>query len=398
MSLPNNYVCEGQLSIEDVFSPDLWSGRTSQEHLVQTAAKTSEPLSKKPQRSSAKMPLFLDLRGANGHRADASWEKGGALLGVYTMHSFGECPSAARESRLSQILEENPLLKYCLSAKACQGILRRAQTRGKELPKILKETLEKQSLSKNEPDVRGGARESSSRENEQEHSQPLTTNPSSSKAYGRSSYASNAMLSPNPHSGIYEADTARTLDNNGGNPACNQGGMIVLEGNGARESHKGPGYAESETMFTLNTVEQHSVCYQETTGPLCPGAHAGSYNGQDAYNDMLVVENGGGVEPVTASKASFFLNARSDGTADTLVATDYKDPQLVCYGLDRASFNQGQNALYDFSVEQELAQPLIARGPGGGTDETVGALCARDYKGIGNQYVWEGKCIVQNLP
>lgn len=81
-----------------------------------------------------------------------------------------------------------------------------------------------------------------------------------------------------------------------------------------------------------------------------------------------------------------------------MVATDYKDPQLVCYGLDRASFNQGQNALYDFSVEEELAQPLIARGPGGGTDETVGALCARDYKGIGNQYVWEGKCIVQNLP
>lgn len=38
------------------------------------------------------------------------------------------------------------------------------------------------------------------------------------------SYESNAMKSHNPHSGIYEADTARTLDNNGGNPACNQGG------------------------------------------------------------------------------------------------------------------------------------------------------------------------------
>jgi len=81
-----------------------------------------------------------------------------------------------------------------------------------------------------------------------------------------------------------------------------------------------------------------------------------------------------------------------------LVATDYKDPQLVCYGLDRASFNQGEHALYDFSVEEELAQPLVARGPGGGNGETVGALCARDYKGIGNQYVSEGKCIVQSIP
>jgi DNA (cytosine-5)-methyltransferase 1 len=42
--------------------------------------------------------------------------------------------------------------------------------------------------------------------------------------YGICSYHSNAMLSSNPHSGIYEATTARTLDLNGGNPACNQGG------------------------------------------------------------------------------------------------------------------------------------------------------------------------------
>lgn len=42
--------------------------------------------------------------------------------------------------------------------------------------------------------------------------------------YGISSMDSNGMKSPNPHSGIYEATTSRTLDNNGGNPACNQGG------------------------------------------------------------------------------------------------------------------------------------------------------------------------------
>lgn len=33
------------------------------------------------------------------------------------------------------------------------------------------------------------------------------------------------------------------------------------------------------------------MSYQETTGTLSPGAHAGSYNGQDAYNDMLVTED-----------------------------------------------------------------------------------------------------------
>ena len=47
--------------------------------------------------------------------------------------------------------------------------------------------------------------------------------------YGISPYHSNAMLSDNPHSGIYEAKTSKTLDLNGGNPACNQGGICVVE-------------------------------------------------------------------------------------------------------------------------------------------------------------------------
>lgn len=32
------------------------------------------------------------------------------------------------------------------------------------------------------------------------------------------------------------------------------------------------------------------MSYQNVTGTLNPGAHPGSYNGQDAYNDLLVTE------------------------------------------------------------------------------------------------------------
>lgn len=30
------------------------------------------------------------------------------------------------------------------------------------------------------------------------------------------------------------------------------------------------------------------MTYQKTVGTLSPGGHPGSYNGQDAYNDMLI--------------------------------------------------------------------------------------------------------------
>lgn len=46
--------------------------------------------------------------------------------------------------------------------------------------------------------------------------------------YCISGYYSGAMMSDNPHSGIYKADVARTLDLNGGSPACNRGGAMVV--------------------------------------------------------------------------------------------------------------------------------------------------------------------------
>ena len=49
------------------------------------------------------------------------------------------------------------------------------------------------------------------------------------KCYGVCSKASHSMMSDNPHSGFYEAETSRTLDRSGGDPTCNQGGLCVVE-------------------------------------------------------------------------------------------------------------------------------------------------------------------------
>ena len=173
--------------------------------------------------------------------------------------------------------------------------------------------------------------------------------------FGICSKDSNAMKSSNPHSGIYEADTSRTLDGNGGNPSCNQGGIaivcvdhpesvakretIVIEGNGSRPSHKGDGYKESDVMYTLNTIDRHAV-YAMSTGSY---AHI------------------------------------EEEKSPTLLARDYKDPNAVCYGVGRDTFNHGKNAKFAPSFSEEVQPTMVAKGPGAvvapyGFDPS----CARD--------------------
>ena len=60
------------------------------------------------------------------------------------MRSFGESPREENASHLSQILMESAQPTYYLSARACMGILRRAENKGKILPPILKQALENQ--------------------------------------------------------------------------------------------------------------------------------------------------------------------------------------------------------------------------------------------------------------
>lgn len=152
--------------------------------------------------------------------------------------------------------------------------------------------------------------------------------------FGICSKDSNAMKSDNPKSGFYEAETTRTLDANGGNPSCNQGGMAVvaLEGNGARPSHKGSGYSEEDVSFTLNATEQHAVAYgidRSTCGQGQTTKFAPSID--EEIEPTIIARGPGGVaHPVFhSSKASFHTTFSDNGVSDTLVATDYKDPPTV---------------------------------------------------------------------
>ena len=120
--------------------------------------------------------------------------------------------------------------------------------------------------------------------------------------YGICSKASHAMLSANPHTGFYEADTARTLDQNGGRPDCSQGGIAVVAfsqnqrdevrdlknvsgtlaaepgtkqqtyvlqgsmiGRADKNGPQGDGVNE-DVSFTLDTSDRHAVAYCMTAG------------------------------------------------------------------------------------------------------------------------------------
>lgn len=147
---------EGQASLFDL---DIWSGKTFPEPSAATEAKTFRRSSRKSSGSQTrKLPMCLCLIGGGTASQDAStirWVDG-PLLGEYTTLSFGEYPSEENVSRLSQILEDSAHPKYSLSARACRGILNRAERRGKELPPELKAALEAQSVSKNELESLGG--------------------------------------------------------------------------------------------------------------------------------------------------------------------------------------------------------------------------------------------------
>lgn len=151
------------------------------------------------------------------------------------------------------------------------------------------------------------------------------------KAYGICGKYSNSMLSDNPNSGFYEADTARTIDTSNQSPCKNQGGIVVVEGNGSRPSHHGDGYKESETMYTLNCTENHAVSYGIGRPAMNQGYNARfSFQIEEEKSPTLVASGAGGIAhpKYSTSKNSHHTVAEKE-KANTLVASDYKDPPVV---------------------------------------------------------------------
>ncbi|MEY8425074.1 DNA cytosine methyltransferase [Lachnospiraceae bacterium 38-14] len=156
------------------------------------------------------------------------------------------------------------------------------------------------------------------------------------QAYGICSKDSNAMKSDNPHSGFYEAATARTLDGNGGNPSCNQGGIAVVEPEGMSAFHINQRdevidlHGKSGAlMATRNMQMQTFVLQGSMIGRDDKNGPQGSGVNEDVCFSLTGADRHAVAQPTyCTSKNSHFTRAEKE-LANTLVATDYKDPPVI---------------------------------------------------------------------
>ena len=172
-------------------------------------------------------------------------------------------------------------------------------------------------------------------------------------AYSISSYDSNAMKSSNPHAGIYEATTSRTLDLNGGYPATNQGGIVIID----QIAGQGEYYTESTVSSTLRAGGLGAVCYDARgngDGGIAPTI-TGDHNNRVTDYTALCMTTGNYMQV-------------AEEVSPTIMARDYKDPSVVSY-------------------------PGMASGK-----DTTGCLMASGYEKLGGQEMFSGDYTVIEEP
>lgn len=178
--------------------------------------------------------------------------------------------------------------------------------------------------------------------------------------YGICSKDSNSMKSDNPHSGIYEAETARTLDGNGGNPSCNQGGIaIVAFTQNQRDEVRDLGEHSAAVCANAGTKQQTFVLQGSMIGRKDENGPQGDGINEDVSFTLNTTDR----HAVYAMTTGSYMQT-TENQSPTLMARDYKDPAAVAYGIGRDAMNQGKNAQFTPSVSEEVQPTLVAKGPG----------------------------------
>lgn len=143
---------------------------------------------------------------------------------------------------------------------------------------------------------------------------------------------------------------------------CAEGKGDLAKDDIGRTDKNGPqGDGVNEDLsFTLNTTDRHAVAYL----PFNPTQVTSKQNGN---------------------------NPQWDDPCHTLSATD-RPPHVICMADANAKAAIDEDLCGTLHVGGDPSFVAVEASNG---EDVVGALCARDYKGVGSQYVSEGKVIAQ---
>ena len=146
-----------------------------------------------------------------------------------------------------------------------------------------------------------------------------------------------------------------------------------------RKGGAGFGVSEKGASYTLTARDQHAVAYaidsMGSNAMKSKNPKSGCREVECAPTlttvDSAPVKHQGGTAVVEEVVGVFDMGARktgagtdTSGASPTILAAHGTDPHAVAIGLDRASFNQGKNAQFGFTVEEECAPTVVAKGPG----------------------------------
>ena len=416
---------EGQ---ESIFGQDSACGKMSSVlsqvgGTLKRVKKSLGRIFKKSSKRSSKLKnhtfMLLDLRPDAGNMLGAYWEYDPPWLGSFGMLNTSEGPKDAVECSLWQILQATAPSRYSLSQTACLGILRRAACRGKSLPPLLEAALRMQAGLDPPAPISGEA-----------------------KAYHINQR--NEGIDPDGVSGALMATQNLQMQTFITNPGSSQSGpqkQIAFAANQrdeVRDLHDVAGALQAQPGLKHQTfvagfsagagASAGTIGYQEGVSPTLKGSPSGN-----CMPSILCINDQGGQIMECSENVTGTLRAQEHGHQPLVLRPTgpkvyenhgidgrYTGPHDVAptmsarYGTGgnniplvqqeeviciagNAIDRQPQNGGNGFGWQRDISYTLTA------TDkhavikpyqETVGALCRGDEKGIGNQYVSQDKCII----
>lgn len=201
-----------------------------------------------------------------------------------------------------------------------------------------------------------------------------------STAYKFDSLSSNSMKSSNPDSGCNEVTIAPTLDTWKPDPSLNQGGIAIVQ----------------EPILIDGTRVDDVRIYQSPVQTLAARMGTGGNNVPMVATEATAIPIQDGRE---IDKHQNGLGVGNPG--DPSYTLDQTGAQAVAYPIQGTIIGRSDTAGPQGRGVGEDGDPMYtldtisAHGVAHTTADVVGTLQARDYKGIGNQYVAENKLIIE---